>query len=198
MKYEMIKDETTKGFLEEFYRIKSLIQIGDVPPGTLGGYIEKPSNLSQEGSCWVFEGGKISGNASIQGNARIYDAQIRGNVRVFGNVVVEKGLIADYCMLYDNARIINSHVFGNTVICGNSFIDTSHIHEWCSIQGNSQVLYSSISGHTLITENANIKSKLVRYGTVTNTLEGIVPCIRHAWNILPIKGVYTFFSIGIY
>ena len=35
-------------------RIKALRSFGDVKEGDLGGWIEKESNLSHEGNCWVY------------------------------------------------------------------------------------------------------------------------------------------------
>lgn len=44
------------------YQIEALKDFSDVKSGDLGGWIEKESNLSQEGNCWV------SGNAMVYGN----------------------------------------------------------------------------------------------------------------------------------
>jgi len=75
MKYEL-----TTTFIEhngkKLYQIKALKDFGDVYAGELGGYIEKESNLSQEGDCWVY------GNAKVYGNARIFDdAKVCGNTQ---------------------------------------------------------------------------------------------------------------------
>ena len=47
----------------KLFRIKALIEFGNVKAGDLGGYIEKEKNLSHMGNAWV------SGNAQVYGNA---------------------------------------------------------------------------------------------------------------------------------
>lgn len=61
------------------YRIRALVAFGDVDAGELGGWIEKESNLAQDGNAWV------------TGNARVYgDAWVTGNALVSGNAEVMK------------------------------------------------------------------------------------------------------------
>ena len=63
-KYELTSE--TKVFLgKTLYRIKALVQFGNVNAGDLGGWIEKEENLSQSGNAWV------SGNARVSGNAEV-------------------------------------------------------------------------------------------------------------------------------
>ena len=77
-KYELTSE--TKVFLgKTLYRIKALVQFGNVNAGDLGGWIEKEENLSQYGNAWV------SGNAEVYGNA-----EVSGNARVSGNAEVCK------------------------------------------------------------------------------------------------------------
>lgn len=60
----MKKFELTNEVMElggkTLYRIKALRDIGDsVQAGDLGGWIEKESNLSQKGECWVRDDAKV-------------------------------------------------------------------------------------------------------------------------------------------
>ena len=65
------------------FQIKAEVNFGNVSKGDLGGYIEKESNLSQDGNAWV------SGNAQVSGDARVSgDAWVSGNARVSGNAWV--------------------------------------------------------------------------------------------------------------
>lgn len=61
----------------KLFRIKALIEFGNVKAGDLGGYIEKEENLSHMGNAWV------SGNAQVSGDARVF-----GNAWVFGDARV--------------------------------------------------------------------------------------------------------------
>ena len=69
-KYELTSE--TKVFLgKTLYRIKALVQFGNVNAGDLGGWIEKEENLSQSGNAWVYGDARVSGNARVYGNAEV-------------------------------------------------------------------------------------------------------------------------------
>lgn len=89
-KYELTSE--TKVFLgKTLYRIKALVQFGNVNAGDLGGWIEKEENLSQYGNAWVYGNAVVSGNARVYGNAWVYgNAEVSGNARVSGNAEVCK------------------------------------------------------------------------------------------------------------
>ena len=53
----------------KLFRIKALIEFGNVKAGDLGGYIEKEENLSHMGDAWVSDDARISGNAQVFGDA---------------------------------------------------------------------------------------------------------------------------------
>ena len=79
----MKKFELTREFItflgRKLFRIKALVEFGDVKAGELGGYVEKEENINHEGNAWVY------------GNARVYgDARVSGDARVYGNARVEK------------------------------------------------------------------------------------------------------------
>ena len=78
-KFELTTD--FKMFNEKkLFRIKALIDFGDVKAGELGGYVEKKNNLSQDGNAWIW------GDANVCGNAKVYgDAKVWGNANVCEN-----------------------------------------------------------------------------------------------------------------
>lgn len=55
----------------KLFRIKALIEFGNVKAGDLGGYIEKEENLSHMGDAWIYGDAQISGNAQVFGDARV-------------------------------------------------------------------------------------------------------------------------------
>ena len=69
-KYELTTVTNQNGFAILF-QIKAQRDFGSVKAGDLGGWIEKESNLSQDGNCWVSGNARVSGNAWISGNAEI-------------------------------------------------------------------------------------------------------------------------------
>jgi hypothetical protein len=71
------------------YQIEATKSFGDVSKGDLGGYIEKESNLSQEGNAWVFDNARVYDNAQVSGDAWVYgDAQVSGGARVYGDAFI--------------------------------------------------------------------------------------------------------------
>ena len=106
-KYELTSE--TKVFLgKTLYRIKALVQFGNVNAGDLGGWIEKEENLSQSGNAWVYGDARVSGNAWVYGNAEVSgDARVYGNARVSGDASV-----------YGDAEVYgNARVYGNAEVC---------------------------------------------------------------------------------
>ncbi len=89
-KYETIEDKKT-GLL----RIKALKDFTlpngryAVLKGDEGGLIENEKNLSQEGTCWVHEDARVTGNARVYGDAQILDrAHVYGDAQVYGKAHV--------------------------------------------------------------------------------------------------------------
>ena len=78
-KFELTTDSIKRNGVT-LYRIKSLIDFGDVKAGDFGGYVEKEENLSQSGDAWVYDNACVFGDACVCG-----DACVSGNARVCGN-----------------------------------------------------------------------------------------------------------------
>ena len=87
-KYRLTDDVLNVDGGMKLYRIQNV-------DGYFGGFIEKESNLSQEGFCWVDEDAWVYGNARVYGDAQVYEnAQVSGsawiceNARVYGDARV--------------------------------------------------------------------------------------------------------------
>ena len=118
-KYELTSE--TKVFLgKTLYRIKALVQFGNVNAGDLGGWIEKEENLSQSGNAWVYGNARVYGNAEVSGDARVSgdasvygDASVSGGARVYGNARVSGD-----ARVYGDAEVYgNARVYGNAEVC---------------------------------------------------------------------------------
>jgi hypothetical protein len=72
-KYELTQD-TISHAGKILHKIKSLRDFGDVKAGDFGGYIEKESNLSHEGDCWVYSNAQVYGNTYISGDSYVYSS----------------------------------------------------------------------------------------------------------------------------
>ena len=121
-KYELTSE--TKVLLgKTLYRIKALVQFGNVNAGDLGGWIEKEENLSQSGNAWVsgdasvYGNAEVSGDASVSGNAWVYgNASVSGNAWVYGNAEVSGD-----ARVYGNARVSgDARVYGDAEVYGNA------------------------------------------------------------------------------
>lgn len=88
-KIKMKKFELTSEFItflgRKLFRIKALVEFGDVKAGEIGGYIEKEENLSQSGNAWVYGDAQVSGDAWVSGNARVYKDLDFATVGGFGS-----------------------------------------------------------------------------------------------------------------
>ena len=71
-KFELTSEFITNVLGTKLFRIKALIEFGDVSAGELGGYIEKEENLAQDGDAWVCGDAKVYGNAKVCGDCLLY------------------------------------------------------------------------------------------------------------------------------
>lgn len=68
------------------YQIEAVKKFGNIAKGQKGGFIEKKSNLSQDGNAWVYNYAMVYGNAKVRDNAKVYDcALVHGDAEVHGD-----------------------------------------------------------------------------------------------------------------
>lgn len=80
MKKYALTDETMKIGVVTLHRIKALAAFANVDAGDLGGWIEKESNLDQDGDAWVYGDARVYGDAWVYGNACVSgDAWVSDN-----------------------------------------------------------------------------------------------------------------------
>ena len=86
-KFELTAEYVTNIFGKKLFRIKALVAFGDVEEGDLGGFVEKESNLDNDGDAWVSGDAQVSGNAWVSGNAQVSgDAWVYGDAQVSGDL----------------------------------------------------------------------------------------------------------------
>ena len=102
-KFELTSEFITNIFGTKLFRIKALIEFGNVKAGELGGFVEKEENLNHEGNAWVYGNARVCGNAWVCDDARVY-----GNAWVYGNARV-----CDDARVYGNADYATVHGFGS-------------------------------------------------------------------------------------
>jgi NDP-sugar pyrophosphorylase family protein len=148
-KFELTTESITNVAGKKLFRIKALVEFGDVKAGELGGYVEKEENVSQDGNAWV------SGNAEVSSNAEVYgDAQVTGNAKVCGNAKVSgyarvsgNAKVSGYARVSGNAWVYGyARVYGYAWVCGDA-----------QVYGNAKVSgYARVSGNAKVSDNARI------------------------------------------
>ena len=116
-KFELTTEFITNAFGKKLFRIKALVEFGNVKAGELGGYVEKEGNISQDGDAWVYDNAWVCDDAWVSGNARVCgNARVSGNAKVCGNARVSGN-----AWVCGNARVSdNAWVSGNARVSGNA------------------------------------------------------------------------------
>ncbi len=111
-KYRLTDETMTLGGIT-LHRIEALRDFGNVRAGEKGGWIEKESNLSHEGNCWIGDNAKVYDDTRVSENAKVLErAKVYGITAVCGNVVVcGKAKVCDAGWLG-----------GGAIICGDVII----------------------------------------------------------------------------
>lgn len=197
----MLTDETKVIDGRTLHRVKALKDFGDIEAGSLGGFIEKEENLSQEREAWVNENACVFGYAQIYDNAQIFgNALVYGIARVCGNAcifdearVYGSARIYDDVQVYNNAQIYEyARAYGNVEIYDNAQVygdarafDNVLIYGNARICDNARVYESTwICGDSVVSQN-----QYVFYGIVTEDLsktENLVKSIKAQCNLLAI------------
>ena len=145
-KYELT-NEVIKYNGINLYRIKAIMDFGNVKKGEIGGYIEKESNLSHSGDAWVSGNAKVYGDAEVSGNAEVSgDAKVYVNAKVFGNAwvygdswVSENAKVSGDAWVYGYAKVSgDAEVFGNAEVSGNAKVyGDAKVYENAKVSGNA-------------------------------------------------------------
>lgn len=99
MKKYKLTNETIEYKGKKLYRIKALIDFGNVEKGARGGFVEKEENLSMSGNAWVCGDALVCGDAFVYGTAKVYgaakiygDAKVHGAAQVCDDALVDKSI----------------------------------------------------------------------------------------------------------
>ena len=148
-KYELT-NETIKYRGKNLYRIKALIDFGNVKKGTRGGFIEKEENLSVSGNAFVYGDAKVCDDARVSGNAQVSgNALVCGCAFVYGAAkVCDDALVCDNALVYGAAKVCdNAQVSGNAKVCDNA-----------RVSGNARVYGDAqVSGNAKVCDNAQVR-----------------------------------------
>ena len=124
-KFELTSEFITNILGTKLFRIKALMEFGDVKAGDLGGYIEKEENLDHDGDAWVYGNARVCGDAWVYGNAEVYgNARVCGNAWVYGNArVCGDAEVCGNAEVCGDAEVCgNAEVYGNARVCGDAWV----------------------------------------------------------------------------
>lgn len=169
-KYE-ITDISTVFDGTVLHRIKALKTIPNVvEKGELGGWIEDPSNLSQEGTCWIFDNAMVMGNALVEGAAKVkHHSLIKDDA-----IVQDEAVIKNYVTIQDDTVITGSAIIeGHVTVKDNALVGhgsqvsgDSVIAGFTWLKGDSTVIDSNITDATL--SNCMVNSSDISDAQLTN------------------------------
>ena len=140
------------------HRIRALRDVReDVRAGDLGGFVQSEENLSQEGSCWIYdnalacENAHVTEDSTLRWNCKVYgsaiisgDAQLDRNAWVLDNAVVAAGRITNLATIQGDARVLPDRQHGSPIIKNDAVI-------YGTVAGNVEVsgFYELPPGETL-------------------------------------------------
>lgn len=144
-----LTDETIEFNGVKLHRIEALKDFGRVMKGEKGGFVQRESNLSQLGNCWIFNDSKAIGNSLVSKNA-----VLSGNSIICDNAVATGfSWICDHSIVCEKALITNNaRIHRNSVVCGNSYV-----------AGDARVTdFSRVEGESEVAGNAEIHDALIK------------------------------------
>lgn len=132
-----------------FFRIRALRNFSGVIKGEFGGLIEKESNLSHYGDCWITYDARVSANAQVLEDAIVGDsATVTGNAIIHGNACVTGN-----ARVTGHARITGcAQVYGDALVEGNAVVKDSTVCD-AHVYGRAYVY-----GRANIDEGAEVSS----------------------------------------
>jgi len=136
MKYELINNDT-------FTKIRALRDIPrhNVKAGDIGGRVQTPYNLSQEGDCWIEQGSMVRHEAHVSGNALICNTSaVADRSIVSGDAIIDDSGIYEYAVISDNVVITDCVAFDNPVIRGNTRIENLRLMGACDLYGDTEIV----------------------------------------------------------
>ena len=180
-KYKLVEHNGSKApkALKQIRALRDIPEAG-VKKGDLGGFLGGEHNLSQLGSCWVYDSARVydsacvSGSAHVSGLAHVYDsarvyysACVTGSARVYYSAHVS-GLahVYDSARVYDSACVTGSaHVFGLARVSGSACVyDSAHVYGSAHVSGSAHVFgLARVSGSARVSSGYITKTEQVAF-----------------------------------
>ena len=123
---------------KKLFRIRALKDFGSIRCGDIGGFVEKESNLSHEGNCWIYDNAKIFDYGTVCSNATLWnEAEVSGHAWVSGSASISDNAIVDDW----------AYAGGEVDICDNAWI-----HGRAYLNGNVRIFDNAeVGGPVMLT-----------------------------------------------
>ena len=154
-----LKYKLTKNFILSGVRLFQIEALKDftinkyyhVKKGDLGGYIQKESNLSQNGLSCIADDSQVSGNAVVRDNGLVKGGSIVcGSATVSGGLVHNgrisgNGIVTDFASVFHATVTDNGFVGDGAVLNGDILVkDNGHVSNKARIKCNAVIGGDSI------------------------------------------------------
>lgn len=146
-KYEIT--EITHPKYPWLHRIRARCQVNEqVGPGALGGYVQTEDNLSQDGTCWIYDQAICCEEAVVEDDGRMFDgavaqgsALISGDARMFERAVAE-----------GNSSFFSGELKEDARLSGNAVVNRSD-NGLSPLIGRKSNVYGSVCGWFVVNDN---------------------------------------------
>lgn len=139
MKYELIAEG-------DLFRLRAVKDFAGVRKGDRGGLVEGEWNLSQDGTCWIGDDARVTGQARVSERAQVY-----GEARV-----------CEYAMVYGQAQVGDgAWVFGSAAVTGQAWVyGRAQVFGGACVYGGAEV-----TGRAQVYERARVYGHARVYGS---------------------------------
>ena len=141
-------------YLKQIYAVSSF---GNVSKNQIGGWIQSPANLSEDGDCWVHPDGFVAQHAVISGDAQVYSGIVHDSALVDGKAIIgHHSLDRQFPRVFGNAHITNNaHIWGEASVSGFVRVqDSASVHD-----------HATVRDHVVLRSNASVFHHAIVFGT---------------------------------
>ena len=146
-KYEIT--EITHPKYPWLHRIRARCQVNEqVGPGALGGYVQTEDNLSQDGTCWIYDQAICCEEAVVEDDGRMFDGAVaRGSALISGDARMFERAVAE-----GNSSFFSGELKEDARLSGNAVVNRSD-NGLSPLIGRKSNVYGSVCGWFVVNDN---------------------------------------------
>lgn len=146
-KYEIT--EITHPKYPWLHRIRARCQVNEqVGPGALGGYVQTEDNLSQDGTCWIYDQAICCEEAVVEDDGRMFDGAVaRGSALISGDARMFERAVAE-----GNSSFFSGELKEDARLSENAVVNRSD-NGLSPLIGRKSNVYGSVCGWFVVNDN---------------------------------------------